>query len=103
MLARKGLKILGTNYTCPRGEADIVALDRTPGSLVFVEVKTRSSDEIASPLSAVNAEKRRRLRSIAEYYIGTHDIGELNVRFDVVSVLLSDGDSPRIEHIPDAF
>jgi len=56
-----------------------------------------------SPLSAVNSEKKRRLKKIAEYYLGTHQTGDLDLRFDVVTVILPKNGLTRTEHIPDAF
>lgn len=106
-LKRLGLKILATNYRCPSGEADIIALDastfRTLGTetIVFVEVKTRSDDRYTSPQSAVNDHKRRQLRKVARYYLSSKAAGDLNVRYDIVAIVASDGQEPRIEHITD--
>ncbi len=104
-LRRAGCKILATNYRCPLGEADLIALDRTAGreTIVFVEVKTRSGDAYTDPESAVNAQKRRRLRKIAEYYLTVKNAHDRPVRFDVVSVVLRPGQAPELHHIPDAF
>ena len=107
-LQRSGMKILAQNYRCPVGEADLIALDHSTRSetgaetIAFVEVKTRSSDRHTDPASAVNSAKRRQMRRVAEYYLNTHDTGELNARLDVVSIVIDD-DEPRIEYIPDAF
>ena len=109
LLKKSGLKILARNYRCPVGEVDLIALDRatrkTQGAetIVFVEVKTRTSDRYTDPHAAVNAEKRRRLRRVAEYYLRARKAEDYNARFDVVSVLLKDGQEPKIEHIPEAF
>ena len=72
-------------------------------TIVFVEVKTRSSDYHTDPQAAVNADKQRRMRRIAEYYLSTHDAAEFNIRFDVVAVVAVDGQPPRIEHFEGAF
>ncbi|MHC4985823.1 MAG: YraN family protein [Planctomycetota bacterium] len=106
-LKRQGLKILARNYRCPVGEADLIALDRSTKRLgaetiVFVEVKSRSSDKYTDPESAVNADKKRRLHKVANYYVQRHDAHEHNVRFDIVAVLFS-GDKPVVRHTPDAF
>jgi putative endonuclease len=102
-LRKAGLRILGVNYRCPAGEADIVALDSRGGAVVFVEVKTRSSDDYVAPQSAVDAEKQRRLRAVARYYAAGRQLGELRIRFDVVAVVLNEGQPPRITHLPGAF
>ena len=106
-LQRQGLKILARNYRCPVGEADLIALDRSTKRLgaetiVFVEVKSRSSDKYTDPESAVNADKRRRLRRVADHYVQRRDAHEYNLRFDIVAVIFS-GDTPTVRHTPDAF
>ncbi|OPX22531.1 MAG: YraN family protein [Planctomycetales bacterium 4484_123] len=108
-LRRAGHKVLARNYRCPLGEADVITLDSSTkaelgsASLVFVEVKTRSSDEYASPESAVDRRKQQKLIRVARYYLAHHDVGEYPVRFDVVAVLLVPGGKGEVRHIVDAF
>ena len=103
LLKRKGMKILGRNYRCPVGELDILALDKKTDTILFVEVKTRNDDRIVHPASAVNGEKKKRIRKIAQYYLGTHPAADYSARFDIVTVLLLDDEKPRLEHIENAF
>ena len=106
---RRGLKLLARNYRCPVGEADLILLDvstrRRNGAetIAFVEVKTRSSNRYTDPQAAVNAEKRRRLRKVAEYYLAERGAEGFNVRFDIVAIVARDGETPEIDYIPDAF
>src|SRR5262249_58194739 len=58
-LKRQGLKFLTANFRTERGEVDLVFCDGD--CLVFVEVKTRSSEEWVRPAAAVDKERRRRL------------------------------------------
>jgi putative endonuclease len=102
-LRRAGLKILARNYRCAAGEADLIALDRRAGQIVFVEVKTRSDDHYVEPTSAVNSAKQQRYGRIARTYLAGHDTGNLAVRFDVVSVVIPPGAKPAVTHIPQAF
>jgi len=103
------MKILAANYRCPAGEADLIALDKSTlaadgaETLCFVEVKTRSSDSYTDPESAVDTEKRRRIRKVAQTYLTAHDTAALNVRFDIVSIVMRDGAKAEIKYIPDAF
>ena len=102
-LKGKGFRILHRNYKTPLGEADIIACDKD--ITVFVEVKTRSSARFGEPFEAVDARKREKLRKIALFYLKhgqKHDGGESPVRFDVVSIKISDDDN-IIEHITEAF
>ena len=108
-LKRLGLKLLAENYRCVAGEIDLIFLDtstrRGDGAetLVFVEVKTRTSDEYSAPESAVNADKQRRIRRAADYYLARHHAEDYNVRNDIVAVVIPKGGKPSIKHIPDAF
>lgn len=101
--------MLAQNYRCGAGEIDLIMLDkstrRTSGAetIVFVEVKTRSSDRYTDPESAVNADKRRRLEKAARYYLAAGDTGGFNARFDIVSIVIRPGARPEVRHIPDAF
>ena len=98
-LADDGLKILARNWRTRFGELDIVAMDGD--CLVFVEVKTRRSSAYASPEIGVFADKRRRLRLLAESFISSWRPRFQNCRFDVVAVITEP--IPRVIHIPDAF
>ena len=77
LLRKQGMKVLAQNYRCPAGEADLIALDPTTRktlgaeTIAFVEVKTRTSDHYTSPEAAVNADKRRRMRKVADYYLAS--------------------------------
>jgi len=86
------------NFTCPRGEIDIVAEDR--GTLVFVEVKARDVHGNELPEAAVTRSKRRRLCLAAREFIRRYRLGGRTFRFDVVGVDL-EGDEPvRVHHWP---
>lgn len=95
-LSSEGCKVLKKNYRTPFGEADLIVRDGE--EVVFVEVKTRSSDAYGTPAEAVVQAKQRRYRRIAEFYwMETGE--EPNARFDVVEIW-ADG---RIEHYKYAF
>lgn len=102
-LRKGGLKILARNYRCAAGEADLIALDRRAGQIVFVEVKTRSDDTYVEPYAAVDSAKQQRYGRIARTYLAERDTGELAVRFDIVSVVIPPGGKPAVTHIPQAF
>jgi len=89
-------KILETNYTNHVGEIDIIAKDNE--TIVFIEVKTRSSTAFGMPSEAVNYEKQRKYFMIASYYLEKFNYTDNECRFDVIEVL--DGD---INHIKGAF
>ncbi|MFH1904683.1 MAG: ribonuclease HII [bacterium] len=84
-LKTKRYKIIEKNYRSLWGEIDIIAKDKD--TLVFIEVKTRSSDRFGPPESSVTRTKQNRIRRIAEAYIKTSKYQNLCFRFDVVSIL----------------
>ena len=104
-LRQRGMKILVRNYHSPVGEIDIIALDKSSDgeTIVFIEVKTRKTDNFAEPASAIDAHKRRQLIRTAQYYLTNHDADDYNARFDIVSIVIADGNKPIIKYIPDAF
>ena len=100
-LQRQGLKFLAANFRSDRGEIDLVFRDAD--CLVFVEVKARSSEDWVRPAHAVNARKKRLLTQTALDYLRLVKNPPVKVRFDVVEVLLSDGDVREVRHLPDTF
>lgn len=100
-LYRRGYEIVERNWTCPAGEADIVARDGE--TVVFVEVKTRSSCEKGLPSEAVDAEKRERYERIAALFLQGFDVVDVPVRFDIVSIVVIAPDRALIRHHINAF
>lgn len=100
-LKRHGLKFLTANFRTDRGEIDLVMRDTD--CLVFVEVKTRSSEEWTRPAAAVDAERRRRLTRAGLDYLHLLRNPPVKVRFDIVEVLLQDSRVREIRHLPNSF
>jgi putative endonuclease len=100
-LKRLGMKFLTANFRSPRGEIDLVF--RELDCLVFVEVKTRSSEDWKRPAAAVDAERRRRLTHAGLDYLHRLRNPKVKVRFDIVEVLLDDGAIKEIRHLPNSF
>lgn len=100
-LKKRGLKFLTANFRTDRGEIDLVFRDRD--CLVFVEVKTRSSEEWTRPAAAVDAERRRRLTRCGLDYLHLLKNPLVKVRFDIVEVLLEKSAVREVRHLPDAF
>lgn len=100
-LRSKGYKILQQRYRTAQGEIDIIAVsDQT---LVFVEVKTRTSTAFGSPAEAVDYRKQNKIRQVALTFIqdGNHKFQEF--RFDVISILQNNQAKWQLEHIKNAF
>ena len=101
-LQSNGHKILCRNFRAPHGgEVDIVCRDKRHNELVFVEVKTRSSEDFGRPLDAVDRRKRRLILRGAMTWLRMLDMPDIVFRFDVVEVVISG--PPIIRHIENAF
>lgn len=96
-----GLKFLTANFRSQRGEIDLIFRDRD--ELVFVEVKTRSSEDWTRPAAAVDARKRQLLTKTALDYLKLLHHPQVKIRFDIVEVLLADGAVREVRHLPNAF
>lgn len=104
-LLRAGLREVASNANYRGGELDLVMLDRgrDGDTLVFVEVRYRSSAAFGGGAASVDVGKRRKLVHAAQSFLGQHrQYGNLPCRFDVVE---ADGDpqAPRINWLRDAF
>jgi len=100
-LRQEGLKFLTANFRSERGEIDLIFRDGD--CLAFVEVKTRSSEEWTRPAAAVNAERRRRLSRAALDYLRLLKNPPVKIRFDIVEVLLAEGEVREVRHLPNTF
>lgn len=103
MLAKKGYRILGRRVRLGRrDELDIVA--RHDDTLVFVEVKTRASEDFGRPIEALGRAQRRAQSRAALRYLNQLKQKPSYFRFDVVEVVGSEGgEPPEIRHIESAF
>ncbi len=98
-LTQKGYKIVELNWRSGKAEIDIIA--KHGNELVFIEVKTRSSDYYGPPASFVDSKKIDLITTAAQDYISIHGFdGEL--RFDIIGILIKN-DNPEITHFEDAF
>ncbi|MFN8699317.1 MAG: YraN family protein [Flavobacteriales bacterium] len=97
-LEKKGYRILQRNWTVGKLEIDLIASNAS--NLLFVEVKSRASDQFGAPLEAVNSAKRKSIVKAADIYLKRTDT-TLEPRFDIVSIIMTP--QPQIEHIEGAF
>jgi putative endonuclease len=98
-LAKQGYRILERNYRTRNGEIDLITLHE--GTVVFVEVKTRTNDAYGAPELAVNARKQGRMIKAALGYIKYKKLHQVPCRFDVVAISSSAGQP--VELIRNAF
>ncbi len=100
-LKKKHHRILNTNYRCPHGEIDIIS--RQKDTLVFTEVRTKTSTDFGTPEESVTRTKRERMRKCTLYYLQNHENPVKVWRIDVAAVEIDDNGEPlRIELIENA-
>ncbi len=100
-LQKKGFQIVIRNYRKKIGEVDIIAKDKQ--TLVFIEVKTRSSLLFGKPFEAVTTNKQAQLNRIALEYMTRNKLLEQAARFDVISILIPKNGKAEIEHLQNCF
>ena len=110
-LEQLGYRLVAANFTLPVGrnlrgatvnaELDLVAYDQN--TLCFIEVKTRASDWFAPPQANVDLRKRRQIARAAHAYRRIFELEDHPYRFDVVTVLLPDSESPRVDLLKNYF
>jgi putative endonuclease len=97
-LAEKGFRIVERNFSCTCGEIDLVCEDA--GTIVFVEVKTRSRAVHGEPGEAIGAAKKKRLIKAGTLYLSRQRAWSRPCRFDLVSILFLIGETV-VEHWED--
>jgi len=95
-LKKQGYQIIEKNYRTPFGEIDIIAWHNN--TLVFIEVKNRSSQHFGTGFESVDKRKQLKIIKSAQLYIKKFHHYEQRCRFDVISI-----DSGKISHIENAF
>ena len=100
-LEAKGYRVLHRNYRVRGGELDVVC--ERDGTLVFCEVKTRTSAVFGIGEEAVTFAKQRRLRRLALEYMQREGVRARGMRFDVIAVDVSDGVVSELRHLESAF
>lgn len=98
-LENSGHEILSRNYRHGKAEIDIISKENN--TIVFTEVKTRSTDFFGHPEEFVHRKKQKLMLRAAEEYLHQH-YPEAEPRFDIISVLHKNG-TMKVEHFKDAF
>jgi putative endonuclease len=99
-LIKSGYDILETNWSIGKAEVDIIA--RYEDILIFIEVKTRGSNQHGSPEEKVTSKKQRMISSAASKYMELIDY-DWEVRFDIITVVYKNQNDFNLEHFKDAF
>ncbi len=83
-----GFTIIEKNYSfSTAGEIDLIA--RKDNLLIFVEVKTRSTEKFGGARYSINPRKRRTIRRVANQFLQTHPdfyTKEITCRFDMIAI-----------------
>ncbi len=101
-LRTKGYEILEQDWKMGKRDLDVIALTEDESTMVFVEVKTRTGDDYQQPQEAVTRRKIKNLAVAANAYVKTYHL-DVDIRFDIISIIGHRPFVERIEHIEDAF
>ena len=100
-LERRGYAILARRYRTRFGEIDIIARDGP--TIVFVEVKARTSDRYGDPAAAVTLHKQAKVTAMAEDFLARRHLHGAPCRFDVVAIAFGPGGELKVDVFQDAF
>lgn len=110
-LVRRGFRLVCSNFKTPvgrnrkgvlvNGEIDLIAYEEDV--LCFVEVKTRTSDDFSTPISAVDLRKQRQIIRTAKRYRKIFHLENVKFRYDAVGIVLNDKKAPKIDYFRGFF
>lgn len=98
----RGYEILERDWKVGKRDIDLIALTEDKDTLVFVEVKTRQNNDLQEPEEVVDVKKMRNLAIAANAYVKLHGL-DMDVRFDIISVIGKCSCVESIECFEDAF
>jgi putative endonuclease len=98
-LTQHGYEIITRNARTPYGEIDIVA--RQGDIIIFVEVKTRTSNKMGLPEESITARKREHMLAAADHYAAEHEIDHWQI--DVISIEGKPEAQPKITYFENAI
>jgi putative endonuclease len=102
-LMRRGYVVVARGWHSARARGDLDLIVWKGETLCFIEVKTRTTRNVATAEVAVDDRKRRVLRRLARHYMRQLPPGEVEARFDILSIYFERDKVPDFEHFPGAF
>jgi putative endonuclease len=100
-LQRQGVIIVARNYRMASGAGEVDLIGWEDNRLVFVEVKSRQTDEYGAPDRAIGPQKRSSLVRAAREFARHAEVAWENVRFDALNVVFTT--PPSVTHFRDVF
>jgi len=100
-LQKEGYEILQRNYRIRSGEIDVVAKEKN--TLVFIEVKSRSTTRYGHAIQSLTRQQQKRLSKTALTYMHQHKLKDQSARFDVVAIQKNQYMGIEIRLIKNAF
>ncbi len=102
-LMRRGYVVVARAWHSSRAPGDLDIIACHGDTLCFVEVKTRTTRDVAPAHAAVDSRKRRVLRRLARHYLRQIPPGNVETRFDILSIYFERNKPPDFEHFAGAF
>lgn len=102
-LESKGWYIRHRDWRLQHYDIDIVAIDAEMSIIIFVEVKTRSTDSFGSPQEAVTLKKQTNIINAASAYLKAYHLERYDIRFDTISIVSGSNGEYTIDHNEGAF
>jgi putative endonuclease len=102
-LMRRGYVVVARAWHSSRAPGDLDLVAWKGSTLCFIEVKTRTTRDVAPAHLAVDSRKRRVLRRLARHYMRQLPNSDVQTRFDILSIYFERDKPPDFEHFPGAF
>ncbi|HTU45156.1 MAG TPA: YraN family protein [Bryobacteraceae bacterium] len=100
-LRNSGFRVVARNYRPNEGEAEVDIIARDRDTVIFIEVKSRTSADFGAPDRAIGADKQKNIVRAARSYATRAGIAWSQVRFDTISIVFTN--PPSLVHQQDAF
>lgn len=101
-LMRHNMKILDRNWRCSYGEIDVIAVEG--GTLVFCEVKTRSTKKFGHPEESITLKKRTRQGKLASVYCSRTAVTHNDIRFDLITIMVNESEGrAQVNYVRNAY
>jgi len=100
-LQKNGYTIVQRNYRIRGGEIDIIAKDNN--TLVFIEVKSRTSTRYGHAIQSLTRQQQKRLSKTAQTYLHQHNLNNQPARFDMIAIQKNQYMGTEIRLIKNAF
>lgn len=102
-IEESGLRVITRNFNSRYGEIDLIAEDTSSDTIVFIEVKARTSNKFGTPEEAITNKKIKNIIKTSLEFISLMNLTNKNIRFDIITIEKDKDYNYKIKHIKNAI